>query len=308
VPVILTDTGKSFIIETNLDSAEYNAPGKLQILLESMSNYNDPIKVQLNENETALIFYRDSEVLTQLKYFPYIQIIIVTFFGLIAYLLFSTFRKAEQNRVWVGMAKETAHQLGTPISSLIAWLEILKSQQVDATTIQEMNKDIQRLQTITERFSKIGSEGDIKAENIEEVLTHSINYLKPRLSKNIQINLPANEFHCHALINIPLFEWVIENIIKNAVDAMEGEGKISIEIKSNKKNVIVDITDTGKGIASKNIKTVFEPGFTTKTRGWGLGLALAKRIIEYYHKGEIYVYKTEIGKGTTFRIKLLKAN
>lgn len=308
VPVILTDTTKTQIIETNLDSLEYNAPGKLQLLLESMSNYQEPIKVQLNENETALIFYRDSEVLTQLKYFPYIQITIVGFFALIAYLLFSTFRKAEQNRVWVGMAKETAHQLGTPISSLMAWIEILKSQQADAATINEMNKDIQRLQTVTERFSKIGSEGNLSVENIDMVFANAIQYLKSRLSKNIEINLKLNEKPLLALINIPLFEWVIENIIKNAVDAMEGEGKINIEIKAYKKNIIIDISDTGKGIASKYFKTIFEPGYTTKKRGWGLGLPLAKRIIEYYHKGEIYVYKSETGKGTTFRIKLVKAN
>ena len=306
VPVIFTDSTKSQVIESNYDSSEINEPGKLQMLIEEMANQNEPIKVKLNESESGYIFYHDSEVLSQLRWFPIIQLIIVTFFILIGYLIFSTFRRAEQNQVWAGMAKETAHQLGTPLSSLMAWIEILKSQGVDPSTLEEMNKDIFRLQMITDRFSKIGSEGNLESHSIHDVIEKTIHYLRPRISNKVEIKLAEENANLRAKLNAPLFEWVIENLIKNAVDAMEAQGSITIAVHDKGKQVFVEITDTGKGIPSNKLKTIFEPGYSTKKRGWGLGLALAKRIVEYYHKGEIFVLESEVNKGSTFRIVLKK--
>jgi signal transduction histidine kinase len=302
VPVIFTDSSRQQVIETNFDSTEINAPGKLQTLVEELSAQNPPIKVRLNDREFGYIFYRDSDVLTLLRYFPLIQLVIVSIFILIGYLIFSTFRRAEQNQIWVGMAKETAHQLGTPLSSLLAWLEILREQGVDQLSIDEMNKDIQRLQTVTERFSKIGSEGKLENINLTYIINKSLSYLRHRISKNVTLEFIEAEEEILAKINPPLFEWVIENLVKNAVDAMEGHGHIRIETSLKNKEVIIDISDTGKGIPSGKFKTIFEPGYTTKKRGWGLGLTLVKRIVEYYHKGEIYVLQSEVDKGTTFRI------
>lgn len=306
VPVIFTDSSKSFVIESNFDSLELAAPGHLQVLIEEMSAQNEPIQVKLNETESGYIFYRDSDVLTQLRWFPVIQLILVTFFILVGYLIFSTFRRAEQNQVWAGMAKETAHQLGTPLSSLMAWIEILKSQGVDDATVKEMNKDILRLQMITDRFSKIGSEGKLENENVFNVIEKTIQYLSPRISSRVKINLIPQNQQLTAKLNAPLFEWVIENLIKNAVDAMEAEGEINILLLEKGKQIIIDINDTGKGIPGNKFKTIFEPGYSTKKRGWGLGLALAKRIVEYYHHGEIFVLDSEINKGSTFRIILKK--
>ncbi|HRE75779.1 MAG TPA: HAMP domain-containing sensor histidine kinase [Flavobacteriales bacterium] len=306
VPVIFTDSTKTVVIETNFDSVEIATPGRLDELIAEMSKQNEPIMVRLNENEVGYIFYRDSEVLRQLRLFPYIQLLIISLFILIGYLLFSTFRRAEQNQVWAGMAKETAHQLGTPLSSLIAWLEILKGQGVDSQTISEMNKDIQRLQMVTDRFSKIGSEGKLESTDVQQLIVQSVSYLRPRISSRVEIHIIEEVVPVMAKLNAPLFEWVIENLIKNATDAMEAEGKITIQFSSNLNKVMIDISDTGKGIPHGNFKTIFEPGYTTKKRGWGLGLALAKRIVEYYHKGEIYVLRSEPDKGTTFRIVLNK--
>lgn len=306
VPVIFTDSTKTLVIETNFDSVEISTPGKLQELISEMAEQNEPIRVKLNETESGYIFYRDSEVLTQLRYFPYIQIFIITLFILIGYLIFSTFRRAEQNQVWAGMAKETAHQLGTPLSSLIAWIEMLKGQGVDPMAIDEMNKDVQRLQMITDRFSKIGSEAKLEEVDVQEVVVKTLQYLRPRISNRVEIHVVEEAFPVMANINTPLFEWVIENLIKNAVDAMEAEGKISVSFGKEGQKVFVDISDTGKGIPHKNFKTIFEPGYTTKKRGWGLGLSLVKRIIEHYHKGEIFVLKSEPDKGSTFRIVLKK--
>lgn len=307
VPVIFTDSSKSVVIESNFDSTLINTPGKLQELIAELEKENDPIPVQLNESETGYIFYRDSDVLKLLQYFPYIQILIVTLFIFIGYLIFSTFRRAEQNQVWAGMAKETAHQLGTPLSSLIAWIELLKAQGVDPGTLSEMNKDVQRLQMVTDRFSKIGSEGKLELHDVQEVIARTISYLRPRLSKKVEIHFREDALPVPAMLNAPLFEWVIENLIKNAVDAMEAEGKITIVCENKGDLVHVDISDTGKGIPAGKFKTIFEPGFTTKKRGWGLGLALVKRIMEYYHKGQIFVLQSESDKGTTFRIVLKKS-
>lgn len=306
VPVIFTDSTKSVVVESNFDSSEIAEPGRLQELIVELSEQNEPIKVRLNENEAGYIFYRDSEVLTQLRLFPYIQIFIISLFVIIGYLIFSTFRRAEQNQVWAGMAKETAHQLGTPLSSLMAWVEILKGQGADPQALDEMNKDIQRLQMVTERFSKIGSEGKLEEADVQEVVVRTLSYLRPRISSKVDVHILEEAVPVMAKINTPLFEWVIENLVKNAVDAMEAEGKIHISFGNDLRNIHIDISDTGKGIPHNKFKTIFEPGYTTKKRGWGLGLALVKRIVEHYHCGEIYVLRSEPEKGTTFRIVLKK--
>ncbi|MFZ5553973.1 MAG: ATP-binding protein [Bacteroidota bacterium] len=308
VPVIFTDSSRSVVIETNFDEKDITGPGKLQSLIDEMAQENEPIEVQINEKEKGFIFYRESEVLKQLRYFPYIQLIIVGVFILVGYIIFSTFRRAEQNRVWAGMAKETAHQLGTPISSLMAWLEILRAHGTDESTIKEMNKDIDRLQTVTERFSKIGSEEQLEEDNLCQILEKTTGYLKTRLPKKTELSLDRPLTPVWVMLNAPLFEWVIENLVKNAVDAMEGEGKIVIELHKKGQQVFIDVSDTGKGISSNKFKSVFEPGYSTKKRGWGLGLTLAKRIIEQYHKGQIAVLRSDPGKGTTFRITLKSEN
>lgn len=303
VPVIFTDSRQQEVIETNMDSNEVFVPGKLSALLDDMRSHNEPIHIKLNSKESGYIFYYESQVLQQLKWFPYIQLVIVTVFLFIAYLIFSTFRKAEQNQVWVGMAKETAHQLGTPLSSLMAWMEILKDSGVNEATLIELNKDVDRLRIITERFSKIGADAKLQSTNIKDAVEHVLSYLRIRVSKKTAFEITEEE-ELKAMINAPLFEWVIENLVKNAVDAMEGEGKISFHIHKKGKRVLLDVSDTGKGITPGKFKTIFQPGFTTKQRGWGLGLTLVKRIVENYHHGKIYVLRSEPDKGTTFRIEL----
>lgn len=253
------------------------------------------------------LYYENSFLLTQLTYYPFIQLSVIAIFGFIAYLGFSYSRTAEQNRVWVGMAKETAHQLGTPISSLIAWVEYLKTDErlQNHEVLTELNKDIEKLELITERFSSIGSIPVLNDENVIVIVRRVVDYLKSRISSKVEINVTALEDEIFAQLNPPLFEWVVENIIKNAVDAMSGDGSITINIiPGSDYKVFVDISDTGKGIPASKMKTVFNPGFTTKKRGWGLGLALAERIVENYHKGKIFVKSSEIDRGTTFRIVL----
>lgn len=239
-----------------------------------------------------------------MKYFPFVQFFIIGLFVLIAYLVFSTFRKAEQDQVWVGMAKETAHQLGTPISSLMAWNQLLEAQGVDSSITVEIDKDIERLNTVTNRFSKIGSEAVLEEANMVDVLNGIIDYLRKRISSKIVLEFSPTKPLITAMVNQSLIEWVIENIAKNAVDAMDGSGKIIFNIQQVEDLVQIDIEDNGKGIPSNKIKTVFQPGFTTKKRGWGLGLSLVKRIVEDFHKGKVFVHKSEMGVGTTFRILL----
>lgn len=303
--VIITDSSKTKIIETGvkIDSSKVNTPEKLKATLEYMSQQNQPIPIDLGEGK-GYIFYEESALLSQLKYYPYVQFGVIGLFLLIAYVLFSTARKAEQDQVWVGMSKETAHQLGTPLSSLMGWNEHLRSLGVDETVVDEMNRDIMRLNTITERFSKIGSQPTLQDEDVCVVLKNAIDYLKKRTSKNVayELNVPNSEIHVQ--MSISLFEWVIENLCKNAVDAMDGKGSLKISVKEIPEGIAIDISDTGKGIPKSKFKTVFEPGFTTKQRGWGLGLSLCKRIIENYHKGKIFVLSSEANKGTTFRILL----
>lgn len=307
VPVILTDESHHIISYRNIDSVQANEPHYLEKQLSVMQRQHDPIEIELFAGQKNLIFYKDSFLLTQLKYFPYIQLGIISLFILVSYLAFSSSRKAEQNQVWVGMAKETAHQLGTPISSLIAWVEYLRAKHETDKNIDELEKDVKRLELITERFSKIGSEPILLSENVVEALESSVKYIKHRTSEKVKFEFNFDECNdVKAKINKSLFDWVIENICKNAVDAMSGEGTLKFSVIDNQENISIDITDTGKGLHKSKFKTVFKPGYTTKARGWGLGLSLTKRIIENYHSGQIFVKESEIDKGTTFRIVLRK--
>ncbi len=306
VPVIFTDSTQQHIIEYgNLDITNDKDTTYLLQTINEMRAQNKPIAISIDKETTDYIFYKDSELLTQLKYYPYLQFGIIGLFLIIAYYLFSTSRKVEQNQVWVGMAKETAHQLGTPLSSLMAWVEYLKLKDIDENTITELSKDIHRLEIITERFSKIGSLPKLESENIVDALRQTIDYLKARISKNVTMELKTNTDNLLAKVNPSLFSWVIENLIKNAVDAMKGEGSIMVTITDQSQFVYIDLADTGSGIPRSKQKTIFEPGFTTKQRGWGLGLSLAKRIIENYHSGKIFVKQSD-AMGTTFRIVLNK--
>lgn len=305
VPVIYTNNTKDKIIAIGkIDTIELNTAEKLQKKLSELSAENAPIKVDLGEGTSDYIFYAPSELLAQLKYYPYLQFGVIGLFLLIAYILFSTARKAEQDQVWVGMSKETAHQLGTPLSSLMAWNEHLSRLGVDPGIINEMQQDVKRLNTITDRFSKIGSQPTLVPSNINNVLIEAVEYLKNRTSKNTKYTLKLPEENLQVHLCVPLFEWVIENICKNAIDAIEGKGEIEVALIDVPEGLFVDISDTGKGIPKSKFKTVFEPGYTSKKRGWGLGLSLCKRIIEIYHGGKIYVLRSEINKGTTFRIEL----
>ena len=308
IPTILVDDNGKYISSRNLDSIKSTNEKYIAEQLQIMMAQHEPIKILYDEknHHYNYLYYKNSIILTQLKEYPYYQLTIISVFILIAYFAFSASRKAEQNQVWVGMSKETAHQLGTPISSLSAWINLIRETEKAAQEelLIELENDVKRLERITERFSKIGSAPVLKSENIGEVLSNSIAYLKPRVSEKVVFELFNDEPEATALMNIPLFEWVVENLCKNAIDAMTGEGKIVMKIVSEAEKVTIDISDTGKGISQSKFKTVFKPGFTTKKRGWGLGLSLAKRIIEEYHKGKIFVKESEPNKGTIFRIIL----
>lgn len=303
VPVVLTDSEKSVAIASNLDSLEV-LPEELPNTLKSLSYYNNPIPISFEEGKQSWVFYASSPELTQLQYFPYVQFSLIGLFILIGYIIFSTFRKAEQNKVWAGMAKETAHQLGTPLSSLMAWIELLRGMDIDKSIPEEMDKDIKRLTQVTDRFSKIGANTSLKDETIIETTSNLLSYLKTRIPKKISLHFNTDSEYLSVPHNASLFEWVLENICKNAIDAMEGEGNLWVSIHQAGKKVYIDIKDDGKGMTATQQRSVFQPGFTTKKRGWGLGLSLAKRIIEQYHKGKIIVLSSEVDKGTTFRITL----
>lgn len=303
VPVLLIDMKKDSVIGTNID--EYQKGVKtLKETIASLSSANTPIKITFGETQEITLYYGNSPELRQLQFFPYIQFILIGLFIFIGYLVFSTFRKAEQNQVWAGMAKETAHQLGTPLSSLMAWIEFLETQNIDPNVLGEMQKDIDRLSRVTDRFSKIGSGSKLEDTDLYETVEQTLNYLKPRISDKVELQLEQWTDSVPVFHNRPLLEWVIENICKNAVDAMEGNGSIRIRISKQDNLVSIDIKDSGKGIPAKQFKTVFQPGFSTKKRGWGLGLSLVKRIIESYHKGKVFVLESIPGEGTTFRISL----
>ena len=305
VPVILTDENDSIISYRNLDSVKATHIEYLRKQLQTMKSQHKPIDIALLGNQKNFIYYKDSILLTQLRYYPFFQLAVISLFLLVSYFAFSASRKAEQNQVWIGMAKETAHQLGTPLSSLIAWIEFLKLKGIGIDITNEIEKDVHRLNTITERFSKIGAAPKLQKENLNIVLQNAINYIKSRTSGRVVFSIQASP-DIFVPLNIPLFEWVIENLCKNAIDAMNGEGKMSISVTDQQQYIYVDFTDTGKGIAKSKFKTIFKPGFTTKNRGWGLGLSLSKKIIEQYHSGEIFVKQSESGKGATLRIVLKK--
>jgi two-component system, sporulation sensor kinase E len=312
VPVILTNAKEEVEGYSNVYPPANISKHRLNIWLknqiEEMKSQHEPIVVEYGKNAKSYIFYKDSEELTQLRYYPYVQLTVMACFSLMAYFAFSYSRKAEQNRVWVGLAKETAHQLGTPLSSLMAWYEYLKVSPKfeNEPIVEELGKDVKRLEIITERFSNIGSVPALKDENILRVTENAIGYLQNRVSKKVAFSVKADfPADTPAKVNIPLFEWVIENICKNAIDAMDGVGRIDVILcYAGKQQIAVDIKDTGKGIPKSKIDDVFLPGYTTKKRGWGLGLALARRIIENYHRGKLLVKWSEVGKGTTFRILL----
>ena len=305
VPVIITDSTQINVIAAgNIDSSVIAAPFKVNARLEKMREENDPIVLEWLDHGKCYVFYEESSVLKQLRLFPYIQYSIIFVFLLIAYLLFSVTKRSEENRVWVGMSKETAHQLGTPISSLMAWTELLKEMPVDPSIPQEIGKDVHRLETIAQRFSKIGSVPVLEQTDIVPIIENFTNYLQTRISSMVHIHFEKPDHPIVLPLNQQLFEWVIENLCKNSADAMNGKGDITISITEEKNKVYIDITDTGKGIPPKMQKRIFSPGYTSKSRGWGLGLTLAKRIIQNYHRGKLFVKSSVIDQGTTMRIQL----
>ncbi|MBR5843263.1 MAG: ATP-binding protein [Bacteroidaceae bacterium] len=306
IPIIVIDNNEiiqySNITINTTDTAHY-----LVKKLEAMQKNGSAIDIDLGNGEKQTLYYEDSVLLKQLSYFPYIQLLVMTLFALIAYIGLVSVKRAEQNKVWVGLSKETAHQLGTPISSLMAWVELLKTNDnIDTSIVADMNKDVKRLSTIAERFSKIGSIPDKELIYINELIEDSCNYMSTRISSRVKLNLHLPQDAVGTMACQSLIEWVIENLCKNAVDAMGGEGEINVTLSSDSKHIYIDVSDTGKGIARKDFDNIFKPGYTTKKRGWGLGLTLAKRIVEEYHKGHIYVKESEIGIGTTIRIELHK--
>jgi signal transduction histidine kinase len=308
IPIILIDDKGNINATKNLDSTHVSDTAYLMEQLEIMKEQHEPIKIPYDEtnNRYNYLYYKNSFILSQLKSYPIIQLTLIAFFALLSYFTLSASRRAEQNQVWVGMSKETAHQLGTPISSLKEWINLLRETEKEnqEELLVELDNDVRRLELITERFSKIGSDPVLKPENLDLVIENSLQYLNARTSSKVELSVSILKPGNWANINIPLFDWVIENLCKNAIDAMEGKGKIVVQLNHDGKHVYIDITDNGKGISKSKFKTVFKPGFTTKKRGWGLGLSLVKRIVESYHNGSIYVRHSELGKGTTFRIVL----
>ena len=307
IPIIVLDADGSINSDANIHYNEARKKEVLQKELKKMKERVEPIHIDLGENEHQLLYYRESSILRNLRLYPIIQLIVIMVFIVVAYFAFLATNRAEQNQVWVGMSKETAHQLGTPISSLMAWIELLKLKDVDEDLVKELERDTSRLERITERFSKIGSKPELLRINVVEVINSALSYLKTRSSSKVKFIASYDE---SAFIEVPLnaalFSWVIENLCKNAIDAMVNEGSITVAITEKEKNVTIDVTDSGCGVPKSNHKTIFQPGFSTKKRGWGLGLSLAKRIVEIYHSGKIFIKWSEVGKGTTFRIILNK--
>ena len=308
IPVIVTDAKGSVHTFRNVEINAANAADSMAVAAREakrMRSHKDAIRVQLDNDDAGdylLVCYADSLLLTRLAFYPYIQLGIVMLFVVVAIFALLTSKKAEQNKVWVGLSKETAHQLGTPISSLMAWTEILRETYPDDELIPEMDKDVKRLQLIADRFSKIGSTPERQPVVLAELLGHVVDYMNRRTSQKVAITAEVEDEGAVVNVNPQLFEWVFENLCKNAVDAMEGRGSISIRAVRLEGRMCIDVADTGKGIERKNLKNVFRPGFTTKKRGWGLGLSLARRIVEEYHNGSIFVLRSEVGRGTTFRI------
>ncbi len=307
IPVILTDTSDAVISAANFDPGKTGDPDYIRRKLEKIRKQNEPIKIDLGAGYYNNIYYRDSIILTQLHYYPFIQSGIILLLILVAYFAFSSSRKAESNRVWVAMSKETAHQLGTPTSSLAGWVEVLQHKYPDVAVADEIAVDVARLEKITERFSRIGSNPPLSGENIIQIINETIEYLKKRTSSKVVFNTETSGITSVVIpVNRALFEWVIENVSRNAIDAMDGSGEITYRFYNSDRSLFIDITDTGKGIPKRAFKKIFNPGYTTKQRGWGLGLSLARRIIEEFHGGRIYVRYSEPGKGSCIRIILNK--
>ncbi|MDA9254047.1 HAMP domain-containing histidine kinase [Flavobacteriaceae bacterium] len=308
IPMILVDENGNIGANSylNLDPVKAKDPAFLLKQLEIMKEQNSPIEINFAKNRTQYIYYRNSDLLNKLSYYPLALILILTLFLTVIYMMFTSSKVAEQNKLWTGMAKETAHQIGTPLSSLLGWIAILKMENADDKYVDEIEKDVHRLNTIANRFSKIGSLPTLKKLDIIAVTKNAYEYLEYRSSKQISFSFNTSETNLYSTINDELYSWVIENLIKNAIDAMLGKGELAVAITADAKKIKIDITDTGKGMAKSQFKKIFKPGFTTKKRGWGLGLSLSKRIIEDYHKGKIVVKNSEINKGTTFQIVLDK--
>lgn len=302
VPVILINQETREIIGSNLPK-EKLVKNELSKTINELAIQNDSLIIDFNNQRTSVLYVANSPELKQLQYFPYIQFLIIGLFGFIGYLIFSTFRKAEQNQVWAGMAKETAHQLGTPLSSLMAWVALLENENIDPMIAKEMQKDITRLEKVSDRFSKIGSGAKLEMLDVSKTVHDVVSYLRPRISEKVTIDFVQDEV-IEANHNAPLMEWVVENICKNAVDAMDGKGTLTVSVHQSPEWAHIDIKDTGKGMTPKQIKSIFKPGYTTKQRGWGLGLSLVKRIVTEYHRGRVFVLESEVGVGSTFRISI----
>ncbi len=307
VPVILCDENGVIRGHRNFDPVKSSDAAYMKEQLQRLKSRMDPIVISFGENMKSYIYYSESTILKKLRFYPFIQLLIIVFFISLAYYGFSVSRKAEQNQVWVGMSKETAHQLGTPTSSLAAWVEIIKEKLPESDLHLELGKDVERLEKITERFSKIGSIPELYSMNIVEIITHSVEYLKSRSGSRIIFETNYHkQSNIVVALNVSLFEWVMENLFKNAIDAMNGIGTIKVDVRDNPLSVTIDVSDTGKGMTKSAFKNIFKPGYSTKERGWGLGLSLSKRIIESYHHGKIFVRSSEPGKGSCIRIILNK--
>lgn len=308
IPMILVNQFGEIESFQNLDTTLVKVPGYIEKQLAVMKKENEPIIINFYENKHSYIYYRNSDLLNKLSYYPITLVLILVLFSTVIYLFFKSNKTAEQNRLWTGMAKETAHQIGTPLSSLMGWLEILRAEKVPDDILLEIEKDINRLHEITDRFSKIGSVPSLSMLDVIECTENSFEYLKSRWSKQIDFHFKPINSKVFTLLNTPLFNWVIENIVKNALDAMSGKGKISIYFEESEDIITIFIKDNGKGIPNEIRKKIFSPGFTTKKRGWGLGLSLSKRIIEDYHNGKLFIKESEINRGTTFGISLKKVS
>lgn len=306
IPIILTDEKDNIISTTNIDEQIMQDKTAARRMLLKLKKDNDPIEIEYVKGKFQYLYYGDSSLLNKLKYYPIALVLIIVLFGGVVYNFYRSTKMATQNKLWAGMAKETAHQIGTPLSSLIGWLEIMKADNVDATTVSEIEKDINRLLTITDRFSKIGSEPALENVDVIAETKETYDYLKSRFSSQVEFSFKAPQHPVMISINPALHSWTIENMVKNAIDAMRGRGKLSVRIEEDAKLLRILVSDTGKGIPKKQFRRIFEPGFTTKKRGWGLGLSLTKRIVEDYHKGRIKVLHSEVNKGTTMQITFKK--
>lgn len=305
IPIILTEKD-SIINQINIDDKILKNKQELKLILKNLKNQNDPIVIEYVPGKFQKLYYGDSSLLNKLKYYPIALLLIIVLFGAVVYNFYRSTKMATENKLWAGMAKETAHQIGTPLSSLIGWLEIMKADNVNEITISEIEKDIIRLQNITDRFSKIGSEPVLANLDIVSETKQSFDYLQSRFSKQVVFSFVAPNNQIMIPLNAALHSWTIENLVKNAIDAMKGKGKLELKLENENKFIRIYVTDSGKGIAKNQFKRIFEPGFTTKKRGWGLGLSLTKRIVEEYHKGKIKVLSSEINKGTTIVVSFKK--